>query len=277
MPIHPTAEVHPSAIVHETAEIGARVIIGENTVIGEGCEILAGAVVCSNVKMGKHNRLHYYAIVGNDPQHVTFDRSLKTGVTIGNNNVFREHSTVHRSIDVNVDTIIGNNNYLMASGHIAHDCVIGDHVIVANIAGIAGHVSIGDRAFISGPVGVHQWVRVGRLAMVGGMSGVGRDVPPFMMVKGNGELTGLNVVGLRRAGVSAATRVQLKFVYRELFRSGRLLKSALEGVRADLANTTIAPEVQEFLDFCSVKSKRGLCRGPRGSRSDADDSGDDGA
>ncbi len=264
MPIHATAEVHSSAIVHESASIGPRVIVGEGCEIGEGCELLAGAIICPNVRMGRGNRIHYYAIIGNDPQHVTFDTRIKTGVRMGDNNVIREHASIHRSIMPGTDTILGSNNYLMATGHIAHDCIIHDHVIISNMGGIAGHVEIGDRAFISGPVGVHQWVRIGRLAMVGGMSGVNRDVPPFMLVQNISELAGLNVVGLRRAGVPAATRLMLKQVYRELFRSGRLLVPALRDIEASLAGREVPAEVREFLDFCAAKSRRGISRGPRG-------------
>ncbi len=263
MPIHPTAEIHPSAIIHETASIGPRVIVGEGCEIGEGCELLAGAIICPNVRMGRGNKIHYYAIIGNDPQHVTFDTRIKTGVRMGDHNVIREHASIHRSIMPGTDTVLGNNNYLMATGHIAHDCIIHNHVIISNMGGIAGHVEIGDRAFISGPVGVHQWVRIGRLAMVGGMSGVNRDVPPFMLVQNISELAGLNVVGLRRAGVPGSTRQMLKHIYKELFRSGRLLAPALKDIEESLAGREVPPEVREFLDFCSARSKRGISRGPR--------------
>lgn len=263
MPIHPTAEIHPTARIHDSAEIGPNVLVRENTIIGEGCVLMRGCVVGPNTRLGVGNTVHYYAIIGHDAQHLAFDPKLDSGVIVGDHNHFREFSTVHRAIHGGANTIIGDHNFLMASSHVAHDCVIGNHVVLANMAGLAGHVSVGDRAFISGPTGVHQWVRIGRLAMVGGLTGIGKDVPPFMIAQGRTTLTGLNAVGLRRAGVSGETRMALKKAYRLLFRSGRPLNASLADLKSQHDGQDVAEELAELIEFCSVRSKRGYCRGLR--------------
>lgn len=279
MPIHPSAQVHPSAKLHESVVIGPNALVLENVELGEGCEVMNGAVVGPNVRMGKRNKIHFHAVIGHDAQHLAFDPKIGSGVVAGDDNTFRELCTVHRAIADGQNTVFGNGNFVMASAHVAHDCVIGNNVIIASFAGLAGHVTVGDRTFVSGPSGVHQWVRIGRLAMVSGITGVGKDVPPFMIVKERGILSGLNVVGLRRAGIPADTRHALKSAYRELFRSGRPLSLAIAAYRAQWEGRAMPPEVVELLDFCSDKSRRGICRGPRvlrGTTADDLEDGDDG-
>lgn len=262
MPIHPTAEVHASAVIDPGATIGPRAVILENVVIGEGCEIMAGAVIGPNVRMGKGNIVHPYAVVGGAPQHLAVDPKIRSGVLIGEGNTFREFVTVHRAIHEGADTVLGNGNYIMATAHIAHDCRLGNSVVVTNSGNIAGHVEIGDRAFISSPAGVHQFVRIGRLAIVGALSGVGMDVPPFSLARGINTISGLNSIGMRRAGITSEARLALKVAFRILFRENRPLPGAIAEVRAQFA-AAMPPEVAEVLAFCETKSKRGICRGPR--------------
>ena len=208
MAIHSSAIIDPSAVVHETAEIGPNVIIGPHAEIGEGCELMAGVVIGPRTRMGKRNRIHYHAVIGHEPQFVGFDRTLRTGVVMGDDNEIREFAQIHRAIHEGNDTLIGNSNFVMATGHIAHDCVVGNNVVLANNSALAGHVIVEDRVFISGLVAVHQFCRIGKGAMAGGHSGISRDVPPFMTVKGGiGFLAGVNLIGLRRAGVNGPARL----------------------------------------------------------------------
>jgi UDP-N-acetylglucosamine acyltransferase len=219
-----------------------------------------GSFVAANVVMGSNNTIGPYAVVGGDPQFLGFDKSLRSGVRIGSGNFFREYSTVHRSVYANADTIIGDNNYLMVSTHVAHDCVLGNNIVMVNFSGIAGHVVVEDRVFISSHVGVQQFCRIGRVAMVGGATGINRDVPPYTTIKGNfGFIAGLNIVGMRRAGVDAAARSALRKAYKTVFRSGLSLKSGIAGVRSQWAGADHVPEeLMGFLAFLEAPSKRGF-------------------
>lgn len=261
MAIHPTAVIHPSAVVADDVEIGPGVFIGANVEIGPECELMSGAVVCANTRMGRGNRVHYHAVLGNDPQFLGFDPATKSGLVIGDNNTFRELCTVHRGLKDGLNTVIGNNNFLMATAHIGHDCVLGNHIVVANATQVSGHVEIGDRAFLSGLCAVHQFCRIGRGVMLGGMSGIGKDVPPFLTTRGDfGFLVGVNVVGLRRAGVSAAARTALRQAFRELFLGGLALPKALARLREQWSGSAepMPAELAELLAFCEVRSKRGI-------------------
>jgi UDP-N-acetylglucosamine acyltransferase len=175
-------------------------------------------------------------------------------VRIGDGNVFREHVTVHRANTPEEDTVVGSNNFIMASAHVAHNCQVGNNVIIANSGVLGGHVTVEDRAFISGNCSVHQFVRVGTLAMMQGNSALSKDLPPFTIVMHVNELVGLNVVGLRRAGFSQAERLELRKVYHTLFRNDQNLRVAIAEARTKY---TAAPS-QAFLDFV-VNSKRGVC------------------
>ncbi len=173
---------------------------------------------------------------------------------IGSHNVFREHVTVNRSNKLAEDTIIGSRNFLMANSHVAHNCLLGDQVILANGALLAGHVSVADGAFISGNCAVHQYVRVGTLALMQGGAAISKDLPPYTVARGDNGICGLNVVGLRRAGLSAGQRIELKKVYRTLFRSGQNLRAAL----AEAQKEFTSPSAKILLDFIGA-TKRGIC------------------
>jgi UDP-N-acetylglucosamine acyltransferase len=260
MPIHPTAIVHSSAEVDETAQIGPYAHVGADSRIGAGCVLEMGAYVAANVVMGTNNTIGPYAVVGGDPQFLGFDKSLRSGVRIGNGNHLRELSTVHRSVYADKDTVLGDNNYLMVSTHVAHDCLLGNNIVMVNFSGIAGHVVVEDRVFISSHVGVQQFCRIGRVAMVGGATGINRDVPPYTTIKGNfGFIAGLNIVGMRRAGVDAAARTALRKAYKTVFRSGLSLKSGIAAVRSQWEGRDDFPaELKVFLDFLETPSKRGF-------------------
>lgn len=263
MPIHPTAIIDPTAEIHETADIGPYARIEQNCRIGEGTVVMQGAIICRNTVLGRENVVHHSAHIGGDPQFLGFDPETPSGTIIGNKNVFREFCQIHRGLKEGTNTTVGDSNYFMATSHAAHDCQIGSNNVFANYAGLAGHVSVGDRCFVSTLVGVHQFCRIGSFAMVGGRSGISKDIPPYCIVKHYGLVLGLNSVGLRRAGISAASRSALKHAYKEIFRTGRPVSVSIEKLREEWAGREMPAELEHFLDFCGTKSKRGLCRGPR--------------
>jgi UDP-N-acetylglucosamine acyltransferase len=257
--------VHPGAVVSPKARLGRDVVVGPFAVvedgvsIGDASEIRAHAVVKSGTALGAGNRVHEGAVLGGEPQDLSFEGG-ETGIRIGERNVFREGVTVHRSTKPGGATLVGSDCFLMAYAHVAHDDRLGDRVILANNVALAGHVEVGDRAFLSGAVVVHQFCRIGRLAMIGGNSKVVQDCLPFVITDGHpARARGLNVVGLRRAGVAAAQLRALKEGYRQLLRAGLPLAEALEGMAA-----IGDPLVDEMADFVRG-SKRGFAHAHRGT------------
>jgi len=212
------------------------------------------------------------AVIGHLPQYVGFDARIVSYTVLGHENEIREYATIHRSIQAGGETRLGNKDFLMALSHVAHDCVIGDQVVIANQSVLAGHVTVGDRAFISGLSGAHQYTRIGTLAMVSGLTRVTKDAPPYMIYEGESYVMGVNVVGLRRAGVPAATRTALTRAYRVVFRSGLSVPNALQALRLEWEGREMPPELRHFIEFCAVKSKRGLGRPPRGKTAIEDES-----
>lgn len=269
MGIHPSAIIDPSAEIHEDVEVGPNCRISRGCVLDAGNVLMDGAILGPNTRAGRGNTFHFHAVVGHDPQYLGFDSAIESGTQIGEGNHFREFCQIHRGLKPGGNTVIGSRNFFMATSHAAHDCVFGDHNVIANFAGLAGHVTVGNRCFISGHVGIHQFCRIGDLAMIGGQGGVPRDVPPFMTLKFHGILVGLNAVGLRRAGVGPEARSALKNAYREIFRSGKPLPTALETIRREWQGREMPPELAQLVDFCATPSKRGLCHGPRAQHLEA--------
>ncbi len=250
--IHPTAVIDSSARLGSDIEIGPYVVIEGDVEVGNSCRIASHAVIKRYSRLGSGNMVHEHAVIGGSPQDLGFS-DYATYVTIGNDNVIREGVTIHRATKKDADTRIGNSNFLMAYCHIAHDCVIGDRVIIANNAQLAGHVEVGNRACISGLVGIHQFCRIGTLAMVGHNSKVTQDCLPFVITDGfPARARGLNLVGLKRAEVSSGERMQLKYAYKLILRSGLSLESALEEL-----NGNTSPYVREFIDFVR-ETRRGF-------------------
>ncbi len=259
MSVHPTAIVAPGARLGAGVSIGPFAVIEDGAVVGDECEIRAHAVVKNHVVLGRGNRVHEGAVLGGEPQDLSFEGG-ETSVMIGERNVFREGVTIHRSTKPGGATIVGSDCYLMAYVHLGHDCRLGDRVIIANNTALGGHVQVGDRAFVSGNVGVHQFCRIGRLAMLGANSKAAQDCLPFVISDGHtARARGLNVVGLRRAGIGAEQRSALKEAYRLLLRSGLHRDQALERMAA-LAD----PLVDEMVAFVRA-SKRGFAHGPHGT------------
>jgi UDP-N-acetylglucosamine acyltransferase len=213
--------------------------------------------------LGVGNRVHEGAVLGGEPQDLSF-RGQETTLVVGDRNVIREGVTLHRSTKAGAATVIGSDCYLMAYVHVAHDDRLGDHVIVANNVALAGHVEVADRAFLSGGVVVHQFCRIGRLAMVAGNSKVVQDCLPFVVADGHpARARGLNVVGLRRAGILASQVRALKEAYRLLLRSGLHREPALERMAA-----LQDPLVDEMIAFVR-ESKRGFTHAHRGGSDEA--------
>jgi UDP-N-acetylglucosamine acyltransferase len=236
--IHPTAIIAPDAHLGRGNKIGPCAIIEAGAVLGDDNRIAAHAVIKTGTRMQNNNSVYEYAVLGGNPQHTGFtDESVETWLEVGNNNVFRESVTVNRAYSAGRSTILGDNNYLMVSAHVGHDCEIGDNVTIAVSAGIGGHVSIADRVFISGGVMVHQFVHIGPYAMIGGNSKITQDVLPYMITDGNpATVRGLNLVGLKRAGFKMDDIRLLKKAYRLLFQPGHLEENlrALEGLDHNL-------------------------------------------
>jgi UDP-N-acetylglucosamine acyltransferase len=263
--IHTTVVIHPKAQVHPTTRVGPYAVIDGDVTIGPECEIGPHVYLTGITKVGARNRFHAGCVIGDAPQDLKY-KGEPTGVHIGDDNVFREHVTVNRSTQPTEGTIIGNGNLLMANSHVGHNTVVGNHVIVANGALFGGHVVIGDRAFISGNCMIHQFTRVGALAMMQGGSGISKDLPPFTIARGDNGMCGLNIIGLRRAGVSPAERLELKRLYRFLFRSGKRLRVAIEEAEGQFTGETC----RQMIEFVAA-AKRGICRdtGSRGEDSEA--------
>jgi UDP-N-acetylglucosamine acyltransferase len=261
MSIDPSATIAPSARVHPDARIGPGVRIGEFCVIesdveiGAGCAIEPYCFIKRWTTLGERNEISAGTVLGTDP----FDKKFtgeRSYLRIGNDNKIREHYTISRGTAPESATEIGNGNYIMSSGHIAHNCRIGNNTVIASCALLAGYVEVEDDAFISGGVGVHQFTKIGRLAMVAGNSGINTDAPPFFMYAGfRATPKGLNVVGLRRAGFQAADLSALKKAYQLLYRSGLKLTEAVERIETTLPN----PETLDLVRFIR-RSERGICR-----------------
>jgi UDP-N-acetylglucosamine acyltransferase len=251
--IHPTAIIHSSAQIGEGTRIGPFSVIDGDVVLGEQCEVGPYAYLTGHTQIGSKNRIHAGCVIGDLPQDVRFDGG-PTGVVIGDGNVIREHVTIHRSNKVEEPTRIGSNNLLMADCHVGHNTVVGNDVIIANGALLAGHVTVEDRVFISGTCLLHQFVRVGTLAFMQGGSGISKDLPPFTIARGNNSISGLNTIGLRRAGFTSAERLELRRAYHLLFRSGLKLSDALAQAQKEFQSE----KVRVLIDFIA-SGRRGFC------------------
>jgi UDP-N-acetylglucosamine acyltransferase len=274
MNIHPTATIHPKAELADGVSVGPYAVIGEHVCLGAGTTVAAHAVLEGWTSIGESCDIGVGAVLGGAPQDLKY-RGQRSFLRVGAHTCIREYVTVHRSAEEDGVTVIGAHDFLMAYTHVAHDCRLGDHVIMVNYAGLSGYVEVEDRAFISGHNAVHQFVRIGYLAMVSGASRVVKDVPPFMIAEGNPtRIRGLNVVGMRRLGLTPQVRGELRRAYRLLYRSGLNTTQALEGMRqAGLSSA----EVQRLIAFVEG-AKRGICGGLRpleGDRSESAEVDDD--
>lgn len=259
MAIAPSARIDPTAVIDPQADIGANVEIGPYAVVegpvvvGEGCVIRPGVHLIGPLRLGRHNRVFSHAVLGERPQHLKYDGE-PTRVEIGDRNIFREHVTVHRATTASWVTRIGNGNFLMAGAHVAHDCVVGDNCILANGSLLGGHCVVEDNVFMSGNSALHQYVRAGRLSLLSGCSGSTMDIPPFIIQQRINCVVGVNVVGMRRAGVPTEHIDAVRRAFHILYLERMVLPAALERIDRELG--AIA-EVAEMTAFIRA-SKRGI-------------------
>lgn len=257
MGIHATAIVDDQAKLGAGCEIGPYVVIGPHVELAEGVVVGSHSVIEGHTTVGARTRLSPHVVLGGGPQDAKHDGAA-TKLVIGADNVFREFFTAHRGTTGGRGvTTIGDRNFFMANSHVAHDCVVGNDVTFANSAAIGGHVDIGDNVVLGGLCGIHQFARIGRLAMIGGGGMCAQDVPPFTLAQGDrARLFGLNIVGLRRKGLSHDAITALKQAWRVLFVSGGAIRAAMGRVREDYGDV---PEVVEILAFLET-TKRGISR-----------------
>lgn len=255
--IHNSAIIDKEAFIDKDVSVGPFCIIKGKVTIRRGTKLQSNVVIEGKTEIGEGCTIYPFTSIGLPPQDLKY-KNEETGVVIGNENIIREYTTIHRaSVGGDGTTVIGDNNFLMAYVHIAHDCKVGSHTVMANAATLAGHVTVEDYAFVGGLVAVHQFTRIGAYAMVGGFSGVGQDIPPFTIASGaRAKLFGLNSVGLKRHGFSDSSINALKKAYKMLFREKRTLKDAIKKIKAELPGIE---EVQRLIEFIE-KNNRGICR-----------------
>lgn len=254
MKIHPTAIIDSHAQIADDVEIGPYCIVGAEAKIGDGCRLQSSVLVEGAVEIGSGNVIGHGAIVGAAPQDLSFKAGTRSGVQIGNDNVIREYCTIHRGTAEGSSTTVGNGNFLMVGAHLGHNCRIGNRVTIANNCLLAGYVEIADQAFIGGATTFHQNTRVGRLVMAQGSSAFGKDIPPFTLAAERNLVFGINVVGLRRAGLSAEERHEVKRAFALLYRGGMNTRQASEA--AETAG--FGALGREFFEFVRSAKKRGI-------------------
>lgn len=250
------AIIDPSASIGQDVEIGPWTIIGQNVEIGDGCRIASHVVIRRHTRMGKNNRIFQFSSVGEDPSDKKYQGEISF-LEIGDNNIIREGSTIHRGTKAGGGTTrIGSNNLLMPYTHVAHDCVVGNHTVFSNNAAISGHVEVEDWAILGGFSGVYQFLKIGAHSFVGGLTHINMDVPPYIIVNGNpARPKGINIIGLERRGFSLEAINGLRKAYKILYRKGNEVEKAI----CELSGLAEAcPEVQLLID--SVKASKGIIR-----------------
>jgi len=263
--IHPSAMVEPGSNLGVEVHVGPYAIIEAGCVIGDYCEIRAHAVICKGTLMGPHNQVGYGAVIGAEPQDYGY-KGGRSWVEIGSGNKIREYVTIHRASTEGTATSIGNDNFLMGGVHVGHDVEIGNRAILANNTLLSGYVKVEDGAFLGGATIVHQHTRIGRLAITRGGTRLGKDVPPFFMATDTNEVSGINRIGLRRAGFSHETRRAVQAAFELLYRSNLNVTQALEELRQKFHT----PEIAYLTEFIRA-SKRGICRGDGAPRTEEED------
>lgn len=257
--IHPTAVIAPEAQLADDIRIGPYVVIDGPVVVGPGTVIHPHAHLLGSVTLGANNTIGAGVVIGGTPQHLGYNGEPTT-VVIGDGNIFREHSTVHRGMPAGTGpgtgvTRIGNRNMFMAGSHAAHDCLIGNDCLFANNAALGGHVEVGDRALISGNSAVHQFCRVGRLALLSGASATSKDMPPFWVMQDVNGVRGVNTIGMRRAGMMATEIQAVRKAFAFIYVDHLPIPAALLRMEAELGHIAAVREIVEFIRA----SKRGIC------------------
>jgi UDP-N-acetylglucosamine acyltransferase len=257
MAIHPTAIIAPGAQIDASVEIGPYAVIGEHVSIGAGTRVGPHTVIEGHTSIGRQNQIFQFASLGAAPQDKKY-AGEPTRLEIGDNNTIREFCTFNvGTVQDGGLTRLGNDNWVMAYVHIAHDCLVGDHCILANNATLAGHISIGDHVFLGGLTAVHQFCTIGAHAMTAGGSIVVQDIPPYVTAAGNhAHPAGINSEGLRRRGFDAEQISRIKRAYKQIYRQGLSLEDAKAAITEAAAD---APELALFVDFFA-RAKRGIIR-----------------
>jgi UDP-N-acetylglucosamine acyltransferase len=256
------SNIHPSATIGENVELGTGNTIGQNVTIEDGVRIgnnnwiMSGAFIAAGTVLGNDNEIHMNAVIGHAPQDLAY-KGEETFTRIGDRNIIREFVTIHRGTKAGTATVIGNENYIMAYCHIAHNCLLGNNIIMVNQASLTGHCTVEDRAFLSGMTGFHQFTRIGTLAMVSALTAINKDIPPYVVCGGRpGVAQGINVIGMRRAGIGPEARAEIKEAYKLLYRSGLNTSQAIEAIKSSLKSK----EVSHMVAFIEA-SKRGILDG----------------
>jgi UDP-N-acetylglucosamine acyltransferase len=255
--IHKTSIIGKKVQLAEDVTIGPYCIIGDGVIIRKGSKLISNVVAEGNTEIGENCTIYPFATIGLSPQDLKY-KDEPTGVKIGANNTIREYTSIQRgSVGGEGLTTVGDNNYIMAYSHIAHDCIVGSSNIMANAATLAGHVLMEDYITLGGFVAIHQFTRIGAHSMIGGLSGINMDIPPYAIASGTrAKLYGLNVIGINRRGFPEETVKQLKKAYKILFREKRTLKDALKKIKADLPELVEIKHLVEFIE----QNTRGICR-----------------
>lgn len=257
--IHPSAVIGADVRLTQGVEVGPFCFLDGHIRIGARTRLIGHVSILGDTEIGADNVIHPNAVIGDEPQDIAYKGGPRR-VRIGDRNIIREGVTIHRGSERGEITIIGDGNYFMQNAHVAHDCRVGNSTIIAGGALLAGWVRVDDNALVSGNCVVHQYVHVGRFAMMRGLSRTSRDIPPFCLMDLTHTLRGINAVGLRRAGFSAASIRALRSAFVELFGARRNLRAALEHLETAGPMT---PEVAEMAEFIR-RSKRGVAFGGKG-------------
>lgn len=249
--------IHPEAVIYEDVKVGPGCIIEENVKIGSGSSIGAGVIIRNGTEIGENNEIHPYTIIGNTPQ----DKSYKGEggkVIIGNNNIIREFTTIHLAVGKDTYTLVGDNNFIMAYCHLAHNCIVGNNVLLVNGATLGGYVEVEDYAYISAFVPIHQWVRIGAYSLIGGGLRITKDLIPYALAARSPiRVVSPNFVGLRRNGFSKERIENIKNAFRILFRSNLNTKQAVDKLKEEFYENE---DIEKIITFIN-KSKRGIVKG----------------
>ncbi len=251
--LHPTALIAPTAQLAPDVQVGPYAVIEGHVTLGPGCVVGPFVHLLGHTTLGARNRIHAGAVIGDTPQDLKY-KGDPTRLVIGDDNIIREHATIHCSTKEDTATTIGSHCFIMGNAHVGHDVQVRDHAILCNGIAIAGFAVIGERAFLSANSLVHQFCRVGPLALLQGSAAVSKDVPPFCIATGINSICGLNTIGLRRGGFTGEQRAELKRLYHLLFLSGKLRRDAL----VEAGTFTTGEAARLLLDFVAA-STRGVC------------------
>jgi UDP-N-acetylglucosamine acyltransferase len=254
MNIHNTAIIDKDTDIHPSVNIGAFSIIEKGVSIGANTKIFPHVHIMGNTKIGENNQIYNGTVIGHYPQDTGFDPDKDVGIIIGNNNIIREYNTIHLSTKDGLYTRIGDSNFLMVGAHVAHDCIIEDETIIVNNTSLGGHVYIEKKAFISGHVGIHQYCRIGAYSMIGSCEKISQDVVPFMTVNDfPARTTGINLVGLKRAGFDSERRKNIQKAYKIVFRGKSIIPKALEKLDKEFEH----PDIKYIKRFIQNSQKNG--------------------